>query len=57
MITLPGPAGNFNQIKTPAMITGLVTPAIEARLNDRQKRIITKVMGDGLVTRGWCVRD
>jgi len=31
-----------------------VTPAIEAQLNDRQKKIITQVAKTGLVTSGWC---
>ena len=57
VVTLPGPAGNFDRIKTPATVSGPVTPAIEARLNERQKRIVAKVMAEGLVTRGWCVTE
>lgn len=57
VVTLPGPAGNFDRIKTPAMVTGPVTPAIEARLNERQKRIIARVAAEGTVTRGWCVTE
>lgn len=55
VVTLPGPAGNFDKIKTPAMTVGPVTPAIEAQLNYRQKRILARVMSKGMVTRGWCV--
>lgn len=57
VVTLPGPAGNFDRIKTPATATGPVTPAIEAQLNERQKRIIARVLADGMVTRGWCVTE
>jgi len=34
-----------------------VTPAIEAQLNERQKRIYARVMAEGMVTRGWCVTE
>lgn len=57
VVTLPGPAGNFDRIKTPVTATGPVTPAIEARLNERQKRIIARVVAEGMVTRGWCVTE
>ena len=57
VVTLPGPAGNFDRIKTPATAVGPVTPAIEARLNERQKRIIARVMAEGVVTRSWCVAE
>jgi predicted HTH transcriptional regulator len=57
VVTLPGPAGDFDRIKTPASATGAVTPAIEAQLNERQKRIYARVMAEGMVTRGWCVTE
>ena len=57
VVTLPGPAGHFDRIKTPEAATGPVTPAIEARLNERQKRIIARVIAEGAVTRGWCVAE
>jgi predicted HTH transcriptional regulator len=57
VVTLPGPAGNFDRIKTPATTAGPVTPAIEAQLNERQKRIVAQVMAEGMVTRGWCVTE
>lgn len=57
VVTLPGPAGHFDRIKTPDAATGPVTPAIEARLNGRQKRIIARVIAEGVVTRGWCVAE
>ena len=57
VVTLFGPAGNFDRIKTPGNVTGPVTPAIEAQLNDRQKRIFARVMAEGMVTRGWCAKE
>jgi len=57
VVTLPGPAGNYDRIKTPATASGPVTPAIEAQLNERQKRIFARVMAEGMVTRGWCVTE
>jgi len=57
VVTLHGPAGNFDRIKTPATVSGPVTPAIEAQLNERQKRIYARVMAEGMVTRGWCVTE
>ena len=57
VVTLPGPAGNYDRIRTPATASGPVTPAIEAQLNERQKRIIAHVVAEGLVTRGWCVAE
>jgi len=57
VVTLPGPAGDFDRIKTPAAVAGPVTPAIEAQLNERQKRIVAQVLAAGAVTRGWCVAE
>jgi len=54
VVTLPGPAGNFDRIRTPATASGPVTPAIEAQLNERQKTIVIEVQKSGSVTSGWC---
>ncbi|MDO8804974.1 MAG: ATP-binding protein [Elusimicrobiota bacterium] len=54
VVTLPGPAGNYDRIKTPAYSTGLVTPAVEAKLNERQKGIMIEAQQTGSVTSGWC---
>ena len=54
-VTFPGPGGKLDRIRVPE--TGLaVTPAIEARLSERQKKIVAQVAKDGHVTSGWCVR-
>ncbi len=57
IVTLSGPAGDFDRIKTPAVVAGPVTPALEASLNERQKRILARVLAEGAVTRGWCVAE
>ena len=57
VVTLPGPAGDLDRIKTPAVVAGPVTPAVEAQLNDRQKRIVAHLLATGAVTRGWCVAE
>jgi predicted HTH transcriptional regulator len=55
-LTLPGPGENLDRIRAP--VTRLtVTPAMEARLNERQKKIVAQVAQAGQVTSGWCVRN
>lgn len=54
VVTLPGPAGNYDRIWTPATASGPVTPAIEAQLNERQKTIVIEVQKSGSVTSGLC---
>lgn len=52
-VTFPGPGENLDRIhvtETPLV----VTPAIEAQLNDRQKKIVAQVAKAGYVTSGWC---
>lgn len=36
------------------MPAGLISPAVEAQLNDRQKKIVVHVIGTGSVTNRWC---
>ena len=54
VVTLPGPAGNYDRIHTPSTAAGPITPAIEAQLNERQKRILAQVVAEGFVTNRWC---
>lgn len=54
VVTLPGPAGNYDRLISPTSATGPVTPAIEAQLNERQKQILIEVQKNGRVTSGWC---
>jgi predicted HTH transcriptional regulator len=57
VVTLPGPAGNYERIQTPANASGLITPAVEAVLNERQKKILIEVQKTGAVTSGWCRKN
>ncbi len=54
IVTLPGPDGKYDRIRTPAHAGGPITPAIEAQLNERQKKIMIEVQKTGAVTSGWC---
>lgn len=54
VVTLPGPAGNYDRLKVPKDAQGLVSSATEAQLNDRQKKIMIEVQTTGAVTSGWC---
>ncbi|MEW6072561.1 MAG: DeoR family transcriptional regulator [Planctomycetota bacterium] len=33
----------------------MVTPAVEAQLNERQRRILAQALENGSVTTGWCM--
>ena len=37
--------------------TGLISPAVEAALNERQKKIMVEVQNTGFVTSGWCQKQ
>lgn len=54
VVTLPGPAGNYDRLMVPAGVIGPITPAVEAQLNERQRKIILEVQKTGAVTSGWC---
>lgn len=53
VVILPGPDGNFDRIRMPASIEGAITPAIEARLNERQRQILLHLQQEGFVTNKW----
>lgn len=52
-VTFPGPGDNIDRIRVPEGPL-LVTPAVEAQLNKRQKKIVAHVAEYGFVTSGWC---
>jgi predicted HTH transcriptional regulator len=54
VVTLAGPAGNYDRLKVPLGVTGAITPAVEALLNKRQRAILLHVQKSGAVTSGWC---
>ncbi|MDO8545520.1 MAG: ATP-binding protein [Opitutaceae bacterium] len=54
VVTFTGPNGEYDRLKLPPGTTGLITPAVEAQLNRRQKRIMIEVQKSSSVTSGWC---
>lgn len=52
-ITFPGPGDNIERLRVPEKRL-LVTPAVEAQLNKRQKEILAFVLTEGAVTNRWC---
>ncbi len=56
MVTLPGPGDNLDSIKTPTDAPGLISPAVEDKLNQRQKAIMEEVAKSGFVTTAWSVK-
>jgi len=55
-VIFPGPGENIERIRVPETRL-LVTPAVEAQLNERQKRIVRQALEDGFVTAGWCMKN
>ena len=53
-MTFPGPDGNYDRLRTPTDTDRAISPAVEARLNRRQKKIMVQAQTKGAVTSGWC---
>lgn len=57
-VTFPGPADNLDRLKVPASAPGMiVTPAIEAQLNDRQKKMAALLVQGEKLTSRPCEED
>jgi predicted HTH transcriptional regulator len=54
VVTFPGPNGNYDRLKMPKGVAGLIPAAVEAQLNERQRKIVVQVLKKGSVTSGWC---
>ena len=52
-VTFPGPGDDIERIRVPETRL-LVTPAVEAQLNERQREIMSYVLTEGSVTNRWC---
>ena len=52
-VTFPGPGDDIDRIRVPETRL-VVTPAVEAQLTDRQKKILKQVVNEGYVTNAWC---
>ncbi|MFA5865758.1 MAG: ATP-binding protein [Phycisphaerae bacterium] len=56
-VIFSGPGDNLGRLRVPPSAgTELIPPAIEAKLNKRQKKIVAQVLKEGSVTSGWCVK-
>jgi predicted HTH transcriptional regulator len=53
-LTFKGPGNDLNRLTAPTSQL-VVTPAIEARMNDRQKKIYAHALENGSVITGWCI--
>jgi predicted HTH transcriptional regulator len=54
-MTFQGPGENVDRLRVPEKQL-LVTPAVEAQLNERQRRILAHALEFGFVTTGWCIK-
>jgi len=54
-VTFPGPGENLERIRVPETRLA-ITPALAARLNERQKKIMAQTAEAGVVTNRWCVQ-
>ncbi len=57
VVTLPGPDGNYDRLKVAAGVTGPITPAIEAQLNDRQKKMVGLLAAGEELTSRRCEKE
>ena len=52
IVTLPGPNGDYDRIRLPDTASGIVPPAVEDQLNDRQKKMVALLAtGEELTSR------
>jgi predicted HTH transcriptional regulator len=54
VVTLPGPAGNYDRLKLPAGTVGLITPAVEASLSKRQRAMVKLLASGEELVGGAC---
>lgn len=51
-VTLPGPAEDIDRLRVPESLA-MMSPAVEAKLNPRQRAILARALQEGDVTTGW----
>lgn len=54
VVTLSGPDGNYDRIKTPTNIPALVSSAVEARLTERQRQMMAALVQGEILTSKIC---
>jgi predicted HTH transcriptional regulator len=55
-VTFLGPGGDIDRLRVPESRLA-VSPAVEARLNERQRRIVAHALEVGSVTTRWCMDE
>jgi predicted HTH transcriptional regulator len=55
-VIFKGPGNDLDRLTVPTSAL-LVTPAIEAQLSERQKKIMAQAVREGSVTTGWCIKE
>jgi len=55
-VTFPGPGDNIERLRVPEKRL-LVTPTVEAKLNERQRKALAEVLKSGFVSSGWFVKE
>jgi len=55
-VVFPGPGENLDRIRVPETRL-VVTPAIKAQLNERQRKALAEVLKSGSVASGWLVKN
>lgn len=53
-VTFAGPGEDIDRLRVPESRL-VVTPAVEAQLNERQRTILAHALESGSVTTGWCM--
>jgi ATP-dependent DNA helicase RecG len=56
VVTFRGPNGNYERLKTPEGATGLIAPAIEAQLSERQRKMVSMMARGEPLTSKVCQR-
>ena len=57
-VTFPGPSDDLDRLRVPDSAPGMmVTPAIEARLNERQKRMVALLVAGEKLTSRRCEQE
>jgi len=57
VVTLRGPAGDYDRLRVPAGAMGPITPAIEAQLNERQKAMVLLLGAGEELTSRRCEKE
>ena len=56
VVTFPGPNGDYERLKVPEGTVGAVPPAVEAQLNERQKKMLALMAKGEALSSQKCVK-